>query len=116
MKMNKAKFPPKWLYIFWSSFSLIALFILYNRLSVAKENFLSYIGRHAIFYYFAQGLSSSLIYFIVVPLVGKIPWALQLVLIFSINVVLAVGIAELLKRLDAFGWRVLRFLHKKTAS
>jgi len=116
MKMNKAKFPPKWLYIFWSSFSLIALFILYNRLSVAKENFLSYIGRHAIFYYFAQGLSSSLIYFIVVPLVGKLPWALQLVLLFSINVVLAVGIAELLKRLDAFGWHVLRYLHKKTAS
>ena len=116
LKMNKAKFPPKLLYIFWSSFSLLTLFVLYNRLKISKNNLITYIGKNAIFYYFAQGMSSSLVYFIVVLLKDSITWPIFLVLIFAINILLAVIIAEGLKKVDAFGWRILQYLRKKTAS
>lgn len=116
MRMNKAKFPPKLLYIFWSSFSLLTLFVLYNRLKITKNNFITYIGKNAIFYYFAQGMSSSLVYFIVVPLKEKLIWWVLMILIFCINLILAIIIAEGAKKLDDFGWKVLELLRKKTAS
>lgn len=116
LKMNKAKFPPKLLYIFWSSLSLITLFVLYNRLKITKPNFITYIGQNAIFFYFAQGMSSSLVYFLVVPLEEKMPWWILMILIYAINIGLAVVIAECLKKLDAFGWKILEILRKKTAS
>jgi hypothetical protein len=67
-KINKNKFPPQIPYIIWAQFSLVTLFVLYNRLKITKENFITYIGKNAIFFYFAQGISSSLVYFLVVPL------------------------------------------------
>lgn len=116
MRMNKAKFPPKLLYAFWSAFSLVTLFVLYNRLKINKENLLTYIGKNAIFFYFAQGISSSLIYFVVVPLKENMPWWLLMILIYILNIGLAIGIAWLLKKFDAWGWKTLEFLRKKTAS
>jgi hypothetical protein len=67
-KINKNKFPPQIPYIIWAQFSLVTLFVLYNRLKITKENFITHIGKNAIFFYFAQGISSSLVYFLVVPL------------------------------------------------
>ncbi len=116
LKMNKAKFPPKLLYIFWCSFSLLTLLVLYNRLKIGKNNFITSIGKNAIFYYFAQGMSSSLIYFVVARLKTDISWGILVVLIFALNIMLAVAIAWVLKRLDAFAWKILEYLRKKTAS
>lgn len=116
MKMNKAKFPPKLLYIFWSGFSLVTLFVLYNRLKITKESIITFIGKNAIFFYFAQGMSSSLVYFLVVPLQDSMPWWVLMILIYLINIVLAFVIAVGLKKIDAFGWNFLEFLRKKTAS
>ena len=116
LKMNKAKFPPKLLYIFWSSLSLITLFVLYNRLKITKESFITYIGKNAIFFYFAQGMSSSLVYFLVVPLKDKMSWWILMIIIYLINIGLAVIIAQGLKKVDAFGWKIIEKLRKKTAS
>ena len=115
-KMNKQKFPPKFPYIVWSLFSLATLFVLYNRLKITKDHFINYIGKNAIFYYFAQGMSSSLVYFIVVPLKEKMHWGVLMVLTYTINVLLAIIIAELLKKVDGFGWKILHYLREKTAS
>ncbi len=114
MKMNKSKFPPKLLYIFWISFSLITLFALYNRWKIKKNNFVTYIGQHAIFFYFAQGISSSLIYFLVVPLEESMHWSLLLIFIFIVNVFLAFIIVKLLMKVDTIGWKVLEYVRKKT--
>lgn len=116
MKMNKAKFPPKLLYIFWSSFSLVTLFVLYNRLKITKESFITYIGQNAIFFYFAQGISSSLVYFIVIRLKDEMTWWILMILIYLINVGLAIIIAKILHKADAAGWNLLEYLRKKTAS
>ncbi len=114
-KINKQKFPPQIPYIVWSLLSLITVFVLYNRLKITKDTFINNIGRNAIFFYFAQGISSSLVYFIVVPLKGNIHWAVLMVLIYVINVILAILIAEVLKKADALGWRILEKLRELTA-
>lgn len=115
-KINRNKFPPKIPYIIWTLFSLVTLFVLYNRLKISKESFITHIGKNAIFFYFAQGISSSLVYFIVVPLQGKMPWWILMIFIYIINVILAFFIAEGLKKVDHSGWKILEFLRKKTAS
>ncbi|MBS1572503.1 MAG: acyltransferase family protein [Bacteroidetes bacterium] len=107
MKMNKAKFPPKMLYIFWASFSIVILFGLYNKLKIEKPNFITNIGNNAIFYYFAQGMSSSFIYFPVVYLQDKLPWYILMVLSFCFNIFLAVFLAKSLQKLDEYGWKIL---------
>ncbi|UOU99467.1 acyltransferase family protein [Chryseobacterium daecheongense] len=115
-KINRNKFPPKIPYIIWTLFSLVTLFVLYNRLKISKESFITHIGKNAIFFYFAQGISSSLVYFIVVPLQEKMPWWILMIFIYIVNVILAFFIAEGLKKVDHSGWKILEFLRKKTAS
>lgn len=115
-KINKNKFPPKTPYIIWTLFSLVTLFVLYNRLKISKENFVTYIGKNAIFFYFGQGISSSLIYFLVVPLKGNMPWWVLMIIIYVINIILAFIISPGLKKVDTLGWNILEFLRKKTAS
>jgi hypothetical protein len=115
MRMNKAKFPPKLLYIFWASLSLTLLFTFYNRLKIEKPNFITQIGNNAIFYYFAQGISSSLIYFPVVALQDKMPWYILMVFIFILNIILAVIIAKFLQKLDSWGWKILYKLRDGSA-
>lgn len=114
-KINRNKFPPKIPYIIWTFFSLVTLFALYNRLKISSENFVTYIGKNAIFFYFAQGISSSLVYFLVVPLKEYLSWWILMILIYLINVILAFGISAILKKIDSFGWSFLEILRKKTA-
>lgn len=113
-KINKNKFPPKIPYIIWTLFSLTTLFVFYNRLKITKENFVTYIGKNAIFFYFGQGLSSSLVYFLVVPLKAHMPWWILMVIIYVINIMLAFIISAGLKKVDSVGWNILEVLRKKT--
>lgn len=113
--LNKNKFPPKLPYIIWISFGVITFFALYNRLKINKKNLFTFIGENAIFFYFSQGISSTLIYFLVDALKSHMEWYFLLPISFIINVILAISIAILLKKYDAFGWKVLDFLRKKTA-
>lgn len=112
--MNRKKFPPQFPYIVWSLFSIVTLFLFYNRLKIIKNNWITYIGKNAIFYYFAQGISSSMIYFIVAPLKDICHWTALLILIFGFNILLAVSIAEGLKKIDQLGWNILEYLRKRT--
>lgn len=113
-QINKNKFPPKIPYIIWTLFSLTTLFVFYNRLKITKESFITYIGKNAIFFYFAQGISSSLVYFLVVPLKENMPWWILMVLIYAINIILAFIISTGLKKVDNFGWRILEFFKRST--
>jgi fucose 4-O-acetylase-like acetyltransferase len=115
-KINRNKFPPKIPYIIWALFSLVTLFVFYNRLKITKESFVTHIGKNAIFFYFAQGISSSLIYFLVVSLKEYMPWWVLMILIYVINIILAFIISAGLKKVDNLGWKVLEFLRRKTAS
>lgn len=114
-KMNKQKFPPKIPYIVWSLFSLVTLFVFYNRLKISKESVITFIGNNAIFFYFGQGMSSSLVYFIVTAFKDDMPWWVLMLIIYPINIVLAYFIAKGLKKIDDLGWKVLYFLKQKSA-
>lgn len=114
-KINKNKFPPKTPYIIWTLFSLVTLFVFYNRLKISKESFITYVGKNAIFFYFGQGISSSLVYFLVVPLKENMPWWTLMIIIYTINVLLAFIISAGLKKVDNLGWNVLKLLRDKTA-
>lgn len=114
-KINRNKFPPKIPYIIWAMFSLVTLFACYNRLKISSESFVTYIGKNAIFFYFAQGISSSVVYFLVVPLKEYMPWWILMILIYIVNIFLAFGISAVLKKVDSIGWNILEILRKKTA-
>lgn len=58
------KFPPSFPYIFISAPSIILYWYLKDHLKIDKKNKINYIGINAIDFYFAQGISSSLIYYI----------------------------------------------------
>jgi hypothetical protein len=88
---------------------------LYNRLKITKDNFVNYIGKNAIFYYFAQGMSSSVVYFVVAALKESVDTWVLMVFIYVLNVGLAIVFAEILKKIDSYGWKILEFLRKKTA-
>lgn len=113
--INKQKFPPRLPYVLWIAPSLLLLFYLYNRVKISRESVVTFIGQNAIFFYFAQGISSSLIYFMVVPLEELLPWPVLLIITFVVNALLAYGIALALKRYDSFGWNVLEGIKKATA-
>lgn len=113
--LNKQKFPPKWSYMLYLSFCLLTLFVGYNRLKIETSNLVTYIGKNAIFYYFAQGITSSLLYFMVVALQDKIEWYVILPLVFVINLLAAIVLAAALKKIDEEAWKILEFVRKKTA-
>ncbi len=96
-------------YIIWAQFSLVTLFVLYNRLKVTKENLITYIGKNAIFFYFAQGLGSSLDVFPVVPLKENMSWWILMIIIYVINIILAFIISTVLKKIDTLGGNILEF-------
>ena len=94
---------------------MVTIFVLYNRLKITKDNFINYIGKNAIFYYFAQGMSSSVVYFLIPPLKESVNIWVLMVIVYVLNVILAILFAEVLKKVDDYGWKVLEFLRKKTA-
>lgn len=112
--INKQKFPPKIPYIIWSFLSLILVFVWYHRLRIHRESVITYIGKNAIFFYFAQGISSSLVYFIIPYFKGNMHWSLLLIIIFIINVILAFFLVKFLREMDNLGWKILQFLKCKT--
>ncbi|EKB60876.1 acyltransferase family protein [Bergeyella zoohelcum] len=113
--LNKNKFPPKLPYIIWISFSVILLFSLYNRWKIKNQSIFTFIGNNAIFFYFSQGISSTMIYFLVDALKENMHWSVLLPIAFLTNVLLAILIAIALKKYDAIGWKILEFLRQKTS-
>ena len=58
------KFSPSLAYLPFSMISIILFWYLKDHLNIKRNNKIVYIGKNAIFYYFAQGVSSSFIYYV----------------------------------------------------
>ena len=87
------KFPPSFPYIFVSAPSIILYWYLKDHLSIKKNNKINYIGINAIDFYFAQGISSSLIYYIYryIPFSNKlIIFIIMLTCNFIITTIIAI--------------------------
>lgn len=75
------KFPPSLPYLFFSLFSILIFWYLKDNLKIKKSNVINYIGRNAIFFYYAQGISSSFLYYIYNFIPFKLPYLLFLIML-----------------------------------
>jgi hypothetical protein len=72
--IQNIKFPPSLPYLSFSMISILLFWYLKDNLNIKASNKINYIGKNAIFFYFAQGVSSSFIYYIYkyIPFSNKI--------------------------------------------
>lgn len=112
--MQQMKFPPNIIYLLYSLLS-IAVALWGKRYRVSANNIFCRIGRNAIWFYFSQGISSSLLYFIRLPAV--LPWYGKLSIMFSINVVLCVilviALTYIWARVEARGEKLKELQRKR---
>lgn len=73
--------------------SFISLFLVLYGIGLKSKSFLTYIGRNSLFFYMSQGVSSSLIYYVIPHI--NVPYIYKLIIIFSINLMLSllIGLA-----------------------
>ncbi len=102
--MQQMKFPPNIIYLLYSLLAVVAA-LWGKRYLVCASNLFCRIGRAAIWFYFSQGISSSLLYF--VPLPDSLPWYGKLPVMFSVNiafcVVLVIALAHIWTRVEVYG-------------
>lgn len=95
-EMQKNKFPPSIIYLIWSLFGIYAIIFFKKYFkNLSHKNPLVKLGQNAIYIFFAQGISSSLLYYIH-PKISLI-WYLKFPLMFIINLILAILIMFVLK-------------------
>lgn len=81
------KFPPHFIYLLWSLIGVLVVLYFKNYEYCFKKNILSFFGQNAIYSFFAQGISSSILYKIV-PYIN-IDWYFKLPICFIINFIMA---------------------------
>ena len=92
--LQSAKFPPSIKYGFASLITIVLAKYFEGRYSV-KKNFIEHIGKNAIYYYFAQGIGSSINYY-VVGMVNLNNWLFKWILAYGVNFLVTILIAEAL--------------------
>lgn len=91
--IQSAKFPPTLKYGFAS---LVVVMLVRNVNENHMRNcnsFVVHIGKNAIFYYFAQGVGSFVIYY-AVNCIQTSGWLFKWCMVFGINLLITAGIAE----------------------
>lgn len=85
--IQSMKFPPNIIYFLYSLLSVsVALWGRGKCRGLREGNILCRIGRSAIWFYFCQGISSSLLYFI--RDLVQLPWYVKLLALYAINLTL----------------------------
>lgn len=99
------KFPPTLPYLFFANISILLFFYLKDKLKIKKENKINYIGKNAIFFYFAQGVSSSFIYYVYKYIPFNNIW-IKFIIMLSVNIILttlfAMFLIETYKLIDKY--------------
>lgn len=90
--LQSAKFPPTLKYGAASMITILVVKFFENKVKKCNA-FLVHIGRNAIYYYFAQGVSSSFIY-LFIPRININLWFAKWIILFVLNVLMAVIMAE----------------------
>lgn len=107
LNIQANKFPPNLFYLIASSYSLFIILLLRGRVNVVKPNLITYMGQNALFFYIAQCISSSLLYF-VLPYLRHfvVQKPLLLVCMFAINIAMAFPIMIIFKKYDHIAWKL----------
>ena len=94
--MQTYKFDYDIRYLLHSMFSILAVVYFKDRLKIKSNNILVFIGKNALVFYFAQGISTSILYFIL-PYVAIDIWQLKLLIMYLINIGLTFTASLLVK-------------------
>ena len=95
--IQNLKFPPNIIYLLLSLISIGIALYLKNRVTISKDNLISKMGNHAIFYYFGQGISSSLMKYFVTRV--NFAWPVKFLIIVVFNILLTIIISEFIYKL-----------------
>ena len=95
------KFPPSIPYMFLSAISIIIAWYIKDHIKIKEKNPVNYIGKNAIFFYFVQGISSSLISYII-PYMPHMNKYLLFACMLFINIMLTTIISILLEKLNVY--------------
>lgn len=98
--MQSMKFPPNIIYLLYSLLSVaVALWGRSKYKNLKGSNFFCQVGRSAIWFYFCQGISSSLLY----QITGTVnfPWYLKLPIMYAVNLALCILLVVFVKKLWA---------------
>jgi len=100
--IQNMKFPPNIIYLLYSlNFVVFALWLKTKLSNVSVNNVLCRIGRSALLFYFCQGISSSLLYFICPKL--QMEWFIKLPIAFVCNIFMCFILVSFLHKIYRLG-------------
>lgn len=108
-KMQIYKFSYDIKYLLYSSISMLIVFFLKDRIKIKSNNLFTYIGKNALTFYFAQGISSSILYFIL-PKISINLWFIKLLVMFIINIIITTILSFCIKFLYEI---ILKIFYRK---
>ncbi|MEN6594878.1 MAG: acyltransferase family protein [Clostridiaceae bacterium] len=94
--LQSAKFPPNLQYFFASLIGISITLYVKKFVSVSPKNAFVWVGKNALYFYLAQGVSSSLLFF-VLPAFQGLPWLALFALCAVLNLIGTILLALLLK-------------------
>lgn len=81
--MQALKFPPNILYVLYSLFVIVLALYARDKVKVSENNFFCWVGKSAMYFYFCQRISSSLLMYFV-PGISWL-WWIKLPIAFALN-------------------------------
>lgn len=112
MQIQEHKFPPNFIFLLWSLFGVYIVLVLKPYFNSCKTNILSVIGQHSMYIFFAQGIGSSVLYWISKYITME--WYYKIWIMFGINVLTTMCVTIILKLiLDPVGKYTKKFLKAK---
>jgi len=94
--LQSAKFPPNLQYLFASLIGVSIALYVKRFAKIASSNIFVWVGKNALYFYMAQGVASSLLFFII-PKLPTLPWPALFAVCAVINLVGTALLALLLK-------------------
>ena len=95
-QVQKLKFPPHITYMLLGMIAILISLYIKGIAKINPQNHIVKIGKHAIFYYFGQGISSSILFKI--RNMFKYHWSIKFIILLIINLILAIIISEVLRK------------------
>lgn len=95
--MQSLKFPPSIIYVAYSLVIIVLALYAKSKLKISDKNVFSWIGKNAIYYYFCQGISSSLLMYFIPSI--RWEWYIKLPVAFSINFIVTCIFVVILKKI-----------------
>lgn len=100
VNIQSLKFPPHIIYMIFSMLAITMALFFKERVYPSKSNFFVWAGKNAIWFYFAQGIASTVIYKLVESL--QYVWYIKLPICIIVNICLTIMIVCIIKWLYSY--------------